>query len=221
MSNGFPGKPKILRGAFVEYGLSFPPLIVVFQFNPVQLSRNRSLSYAAPGGTELRRLHRQEKNLGDLQKLQVATVQEQTIAFDIRLDASDALDDENTVAEQFGISPQIGTLELMVLPKEESLLGSLVNLVSGSASGFSFTKIPRPPLVLFVFGRKRVLPVNILGLNVTETAFSADLNPIQATVSVNLTVIEGRNVPYQYSRAMTEAMSALNIADVADVVVPG
>ncbi len=26
--------PKILRGAFIEYGISLPPLFVVFQFNP-------------------------------------------------------------------------------------------------------------------------------------------------------------------------------------------
>lgn len=36
MSGGFKNKPKILSGAFVEYGLSIPPLIVVFQFNPAQ-----------------------------------------------------------------------------------------------------------------------------------------------------------------------------------------
>ena len=34
MADGFPNKPKILRGAFVEFGLSLPPLFVVFQFNP-------------------------------------------------------------------------------------------------------------------------------------------------------------------------------------------
>ncbi len=48
MPGGFPNKPKILRGAFVEYGLSLPPLVVVFQFNPLQLTRNRSLTYAVP-----------------------------------------------------------------------------------------------------------------------------------------------------------------------------
>ena len=45
MPDGFPNKPKILRGAFVEYGLSLPPLVVVFQFNPLQLTRNRSLTF--------------------------------------------------------------------------------------------------------------------------------------------------------------------------------
>ena len=39
-----------------------------------------------------------------------------------------------------------------------------------------------------------------------------------------MTVIEGQSMPYLYSKAMKEAMSVLNlanVADVANVVVPG
>ena len=69
-----------------------------------------------------------------------------------------------------------------------------------------------------------MLPVNINSMNITETEFSTDLNPIRATVAVNLTVIEGKNIPYMYSKAMKEAMSVLNLAnitDISDVVTPG
>ena len=240
MPSGFPNKPKILRGAFVEFGLSLPPLFVVFQFNPLQLTRNRSLSYAVPtppppppGSTAptsqvptrtLRQFHGQFSDLLDLQKQQLVTVQEQTINFDIRLDATDKLNDGDAITEQFGIAPQISTLELMVYPKDESLLGALVSSLLGKPKGFSFTRGANPPLVLFIFGRKRVLPVNINSMNITETEFATDLNPIRATIAVNLTVIEGKSVPYLYSKAMVEAMSVLNlanIADVANVVVPG
>jgi hypothetical protein len=237
--NGFPNKPKILRGAFVEFGLSLPPLFVAFQFNPLQLSRSRSLTFAVPtparpSGKDsttsqaptrtLRQFHGRFSNLLDLQKKQVVTVQEQTISFDIRLDATDKLNDGDAITEQFGIAPQISTLELMVYPKGESLLGSLVGSLFGKPKGFSFTRGSNPPLVLFIFGRKRVLPVNINSMNITETEFATDLNPIRATIAVNLTVIEGKSVPYLYSKAMVEAMSVLNlanIADVANVVVPG
>ena len=151
-------------------------------------------------------------------------MQEQTINFDIRLDATDKLNDGDAITEQFGIAPQISTLELMVYPKDESLLGALVSSLLGKPKGFSFTRGANPPLVLFIFGRKRVLPVNINSMNITETEFATDLNPIRATIAVNLTVIEGKSVPYLYSKAMVEAMSVLNlanIADVANVVVPG
>lgn len=238
MVDGFPDRPRILRGAFVEFGLSLPPLFVVFQFNPLQLTRNRALTFTAPGTMPpattsqsptapprtLRQFHAGASNLLDLQKQQVVTVQEQTIGFDIRLDATDHLDEGDTITEQFGIGPQLSTLELMVYPKDESLLGAAVGAVLGTPGGFSFTRGQNPPLVLFIFGRKRVLPVNINSMNITETEFSADLNPIRATVAVNLTVIEGKSLPYLYSKAMTEVMSVLNLvnaADLANVVVPG
>jgi hypothetical protein len=239
MTDGFPNKPKILRGAFVEFGLSLPPLVVVFQFNPVQLTRNRSLTFAVPtpppppGSAApasqaqtrtLRQFHGQFSNLLDLQKQQLVTVQEQSINFDIRLDATDKLNEGDTITEQFGIAPQIATLEQMVYPKDESLVGAVVSALFGKPKGFSFTRAANPPLILFIFGRKRVFPVNINSLNITETEFATELNPIRASVAVNLTVIEGKSAPYLYSKAMIEAMSLLNLANIAntaDVVVPG
>lgn len=239
MSDGFPNKPRILRGAFVEFGLSLPPLAVVFQFNPLQLTRNRSLTFSAPNiqnpvpgqvgqstapQRTLRDFHGQFSNLLDLQKEQLVTVQEQTIGFDIRLDASDKLDAGDTVTEQFGIAPEIATLELMVYPKDESVLAGVLSTLLGSSGGFSFTRSSNPPLILFIFGRKRVLPVNITSMNITETEFSADLNPIRASIAVSLTVIEGKSVPYLYSKAMTEAMSTLNLVNITDlgnVMLPG
>ena len=229
--SGFPNKPKILRGAFVEYGLSLPPLFVVFQFNPEQLTRNRSLFYSARSSGQttgrdgsLRDFHKQFVDLTDLRDAQVVDVQEESISFEIRLDASDKLDEGDTITEQFGISPQLSTLELMVHPKDESLIGQVIGSLLGSPGGFSFTCKPNPPLVLFIWGRKRVLPVNINSLNITEMLYSADLNPTRATASVSLPVIEGQSIPYMYSKAMKEAMSVLNLAnlaDIANVVIPG
>ncbi len=248
MPDGFPNKPKILRGAFVEFGLSLPPLVVVFQFNPIQLTRNRSLTYSVPnpppvapqvGGaaapgtqisvvrqTTLRQFHSREEfsDLTELQKRQIVTVQEESIGFDIRLDATDKLNDGDAITEQLGIAPQLATLELMVHPKGEGLIGQALDALLGSPGGFSFTKGENPPLVLFIWGRKRVLPVNINSMNITESEFSTDLSPIRASVAVNLTVIEGKSIPYMYSKAMKEAMSVLNLAnitDIADVMIPG
>ena len=153
MPDGFPNKPKILRGAFVEFGLSLPPLIVVFQFNPLQLTRNRALTFAVPamptpppaGRRRGRRPRSQPacaqfhdrvlRTCWTCRSNQLVTVQEQTIGFDIRLDATDKLDDGDSITEQFGIAPQLSTLELMVHPKEESLLGTAVERAAGQAEG--------------------------------------------------------------------------------------
>jgi hypothetical protein len=103
-------------------------------------------------------------------------------------------------------------------------MGQALGALLGSPGGFSFSRSANPPLVLFIWGRTRVLPVNINSMNITETEFSAVLNPVRATVSVNLTVIEGKSPFYLYSKAAKEAMSVLNLAhlgDITDVVIPG
>lgn len=240
--------PKVLRGAFIEYGLSIPPLFVVFQFNPVELSRNRTLSFgprngaapappsaagegAAPatvrsGGRALREYHERTEDLLDVRDGQHVDVQEETISFDIRLDATDKLEAGDPIAATFGVLPQLATLELMVHPKADSLLGAAVDALLGldDDAGFSSSRKPNPPLVLFIWGHKRVLPVNITSMNITETEFSTLLDPTRATVSVSLTVIEGSNPFYTYSKIAKEVSSVLNlanIADVANVVIPG
>ncbi len=231
MADGFQNRPKILRGAFVEFGLSLPPLVVVFQFNPIQVTRNRSLTFAVPTGAQagdarqsLRQFHARHDSLTEVRDLQQVTITEEAIGFEIRLDASDKLNEGDTITEQFGIAPQLATLELMVHPKGESLIGKALGALLGSPGGFSFTKGENPPLVLFIWGRKRVLPVNINSLNIAETQYSTDLNPVRASVTVSLTVIEGKSLPYLYTKAMKEAMSVLNlanVADVANVMIPG
>jgi hypothetical protein len=251
MSDGFPNKPKILKGAFVEYGFSLPPLFVVFQFNPEQLTRNRSVSFFAPGGradavtepdaegeaatrsgssgrcNSLRELHRREfedeDDLLAIRSAQQVNIEEETISFDIRLDAGDDLNDGNIIAGEFGILPRLSTLELMMHAKSDSILGNLTGLL-GSGGGTSFSNMERPPIVLFIWGYTRVLPVNLTSMSITETEFNTHLAPTRATVNVGMTVIEGKSVPYTYSKVLKEAMSVLNLANVTDlaqVVVPG
>lgn len=250
MGDGFRNKPKKLRGAFVEYGLSLPPLIVPFQFNPEQLTRSRSLNFSGedveqesapvPGETEdslrmrtmqrqqsLRETHQNYDDLLDVRDAQQVSVQEESINFELRLDAADELNDGDLIAGYAGVAPRLATLELMVTPKEDSVLGAALESVVGdllSGSGFSFSQREKPPMILFIWGPTRVMPVNINSMSITETEFNTLLSPVRATVSVNMAVIEGPNPLYKYSTAAKEVMSLLNlanIADIADVVVPG
>ncbi|NIM18418.1 MAG: hypothetical protein GTO45_41085 [Candidatus Aminicenantes bacterium] len=248
MIGGFRNKPKILRGAFMEYGVSTEPLLVVFQFNPVQLTRNRSLTFTAPNeavtappsGTETReegtsgtrtsqqatsqaagslRNYHKDNELMDIQIGQRVTLQEESISFEIRLDATDQLNEGDPIAGLWGIAPQLSALELMVYPKAETVFGADL----GSSGGHSFGKEENPPMIIFIWGEDRVLPVNINSMNITETEFNTQLSPIRATVSVSLTVIEGKNAVYAYSQAMKEInamMNMANMADVGNVVIP-
>ncbi len=222
--SGFSNRPKILKGAFVEYGLSIPPLIVAFQFNPETISRDRSNSFYIPGDSAKKAVSFEYfQKFVKLKKVREGQHVEfglETISFDIRLDATDKLDKGNPVTQQFGIAPELSTLELMMSPKTDSL--AVAELI-GLSEGHTFTGNEKPPMLLFIWGRKKVLPVNLTSMKVKEEEFSTDLNPLRATVSVGLTVIEGPNTAYQYSKAMKEVMSALNLAnitDVANVIIP-
>lgn len=220
--NGLSNQPKILKGAFVEYGISIPPLIVPFQFNPESISRDRTNRFNVPGKNEevSREYHQDFDDLSKIRNAQDVKFGSETISFDIRLDATDKLDEGDPITQQFGIAPQLSTLELMMYPKTDSL--ALAELV-GIAEGHTFTGTEKPPMILFIWGRKKVLPVNITSMKIKEEEFSTDLNPIRATISVSLTVIEGPNAPYQYSKAMKEVMSALNLAnmpEVANIIIP-
>lgn len=228
--SGFANQPKILRGAFVEFGISLPPLIVVFQFNPLTLTRTRTATPVVPASQKSSRSTQSAglvdalvqggaSSLVKFRNGQTLNIAPEKISFDIRLDATDKLDQGDTITEQFGITPQLSTLEMMMLPKSQSLLGGAVSsLLGASASRFlCLESMQDPPIILWVWGRKKLLPVNILSLSIKEDEFSVDLNTTRAVVSVQLEVIEGPNLPYLYSKAMQEVMGALNLANIGDL----
>jgi hypothetical protein len=237
MSVGFTNQPKILHGAFVEYGQSLPRLSVEFQFNPEKISRKRSLSFSGTGShqgpegesgtdqamkaaTSIRDFHGEYEDLIELRDAQQVSVQPETISFEIRLDATDKLNEGDPITEQLGISPQLATLELMTHPKQESRLAAFL----GKTPGFSYSVKDNPPMILFIWGRKRALPVNINSFDITETEFNANLDPIRATVSVSLTVIEGPNQTYLCAKAMREQSAVVNLrstVNIAHMVIPG
>ena len=227
MSGGIKNQPKILRGAFVEFGISLPPLLVVFQFNPETISRTLSASVREPQTPQGQRTSQNMSLLSavsgsslvsDIRRGQTLTVNRETLSFEIRLDATDKLDEGDKLTELFGVAPQLSTLELMMSPKNQSLMGGLVSsLFSGSKSYAFGDEKKNPPVILFIWGRKKILPVNLTGMQITEQQFSTSLNPTRAVISVSLQVIEGPNAPFLYTRGLREVMSLLNLSKVADI----
>jgi hypothetical protein len=172
------------------------------------------------GNLTLRDFHQRHEfsDLNKLREAQQVSIDPETLSFDIRLDATDKLNEGDTMTELFGIAPQLATLERMVEPKSEGVIGKMLDrLLPGE---FSCTGTKKPPLVLFIWGRKRVLPVNIDSMQITETEFSTDLDPIRATVAVSLTVIEGPNAAYLYSQGIRNTMSELHQARLVASTLP-
>lgn len=235
MSGGFSNKPKILKGYFLDHDIfSFPPLLVPFQFNPEEITRKRSVQYSSPVNTalasatgeaapvqSLRELHQRTSSLDRIQKSQQVAVQEEEISFDIRLDASDATDAADPLAVATGVDTQLSALEMMLHPKGERLLAKLLMRRS---RGFRFSRPSNPPLILFIWGVNKIMPVNITSMSIKEIHHNVLLYPTRAVVSVSMTAVEGPNMVYSIHKAKTEVSALLNLWNVAkhfaDLIVP-
>ncbi|HEX7048853.1 MAG TPA: hypothetical protein VF188_01475 [Longimicrobiales bacterium] len=215
----FPIRPKLLRGAFIEYGLSLPPLAFVFQFNPETLTRGRSTKHApgedgAGGAGETGCQDRSEAQ--ERSALAQVSVGTETIGLTLQLDATDDLDAGDGLTQKFGIGPQLSVLELMIYPKTDQLFGFPIGNLVGGSDQFGAARAKTLPILLFVWGRKRVMPVIMTNLQITEQEYFPDLNPKRAQAVVQLQVLEGFNPPYLYSHAWRIALGAMNLANIGD-----
>jgi len=208
---------KLLKGAFVEYGLSLPPIAFAFQFNPETLSRGRTASYTPAGAEGSGGAGCREGSEAQQRScLAQVTVSEETIGLTLQLDATDDLDDGQALPREFGVEPQLSALELMIYPKTDQLFGFPIGNLLGGTDQFGAAQAKTIPILLFIWGRKRVMPVVMTSLQITEQEYFPDLNPKRAQAAVQLKVLEGFNPPYLYSHAWRIALSAMNLANLGD-----
>jgi hypothetical protein len=201
-----------LKGAFLQFGaklLGALPSIVVFQFNPAQVSRTPSL-VTPPQSPD---------NSGKVDSLQQPSQPSETLSFTLRVDATEQLAAGNPIARINGVLPVLSALELLMLPQSSS-----INLFGSGSGPFQF-----PPAklstVLFFWGTFRILPVAITSMNVTETEYDTILNPIRADVSINLSVLQPAQLAgdtlaqgaYSFSQNIKQVMAALNTATSAQI----
>ena len=171
----FPGSPKVMKGAIVGVD-PFNPLasVIVFQYNPDTLKRNLTARTPNPGG-----------NVDKGEVMRLAGPPEETIQLDIEIDAADQLEHAEATATTMGVYPALASLEMLLYPKTLAVIANEVLLQLGVIEVVP----PEAPLTLFVWGPKRVLPVRLTSFSITEQAFDTGLNPIRASVSLSLTVL--------------------------------
>jgi hypothetical protein len=171
--SAFPGSPRLIKGALVGVGLMGAlESTVVFQYNPDTLTRRLEPRSAKPDGEK-----------GDVTRL--AGPPKETITVSVEIDATDQLEDGNALAVATGIGPTLAALELMLYPKSSLVVANTVM----SALGTIEVLPAEGPLILFVWGPTRVLPVQVTGLSITEEAHDTLLNPIRAKVELTLMVL--------------------------------
>jgi hypothetical protein len=119
------------------------------------------------------------------------------ITFTLALDATAA------GTNQLGIYPMLSALELLL-----------------------YVAADPPPLTVFVWGNRRILPIRLIELQVKEQAFDAALTPIQAELAVTLQVLkaadlaagsEGRRLWDAHVLVMQRLASELPPATLADL----
>lgn len=202
-----------LKGAFLNFGaglLGGLPNIVVFQFNPGQVTRTPAIAQQPrPCGPT-----------GKSNSLEQPCQPAETISFSLRLDASEQLAQSNPIAASSGILPTLSALELLMVPRSQ--LSIDLSALSG-APGSHQTPPTTLPTVLFFWGPFRLLPVTVNSLSITETEYDTLLNPVRADISVSLQVLQEAQLTgdkigmgaYNYSQGVKEVMAALNLANAA------
>lgn len=199
--------PHILKGALVTVNpASATPQVIAFQYNPATL--RRTLSPQMVGGEENDRS----------QAVRFTGAPVQTLSVDVDLDAADQLNKNEATAVQYGIYPQLSALELLVYPSISQINHNQTLLASGTLEVAPLAA----PNTLFVWGAQRVLPVRLNRYSIIEELFDARLNPIGATVSLSMRVLNysdlaSNNPEYNqfvaYQRSLvTMAKSALSNA---------
>jgi hypothetical protein len=169
--------PRLVKGGLVqldpESGRTLR--VIALQYNPDSVSR--TVQVQATGETG-----------GDRsQALRIRGAAAETLKVEAEIDATDRLEhpDQNATAVSRGIHPQLAALEGLVQPSSEALQAN----EALSRSGVLEVLPIEAPLLLFVWGANRVVPVRITDLAITEDAFDANLNPIRATVSLGMRVL--------------------------------
>jgi hypothetical protein len=214
---------KVAKGAFVQLVrnvVGVIPNIVVFQYNPDRLTH--ALTPWNPFETD-------QTQRG----AQAPTVQpfnpRETFTLAIELDAADDLEDGNPVTAVAGIADRLAALKKLTLPSQ-GLLGDLIASATALAGGGATAQAQRPtvPIVLFVWGPGRILPVRITSFSVEETLFSPTLYPLQAKVTLGLEVLtpdvfkcqrdptaDLAVAAYNFTKVQEDALAVANIANSA------
>lgn len=173
---GFSQSPRLKKGALVVLlDPSSISQVILFQYNPESLTRTLRANYQQTG----------DGGSSTGEPLGLKGPPSEAIQLEVELDAADQLERNLPSAVAVGIYPALAALEALLFPSAAKVIADEVLLNAGILEVVP----PKMPLVLFAWGPKRVLPVRLSGLSITEQAFDPELNPILAKVSLSLDVL--------------------------------
>jgi hypothetical protein len=204
-----------VKGMLFEYGLSVPPLALIFDFNPQQISRSRTVTIKmgeAPGNRTGYDFLSPLDTPRDAQGVEQAA---ESFSIDILLDATDKMNEGDPIAAAFGVQPQIDTLRSMVEPKSQGPMGlqTLAALAGGGGGGGgrAFERQETASVLIFAWGLQ-LMPVFLTGVTQKEALHLPNLLPYRAEMGLTMQVIESNNPFSNAEKVRQTAMTALNAA---------
>ena len=96
----------------------------------------------------------------------------------------------DTTVQDNGIAPMLAAMETLVYPDSALITSEDQALANGAIE--VAPKIA--PLVLFSWGKNRLIPVNLDTITVAEEAFDQNLNPVRATVTLAMSVLSASDL---------------------------
>lgn len=210
------------------------PNVTIFQINPETITHTWTAAAAAPA----------KEAGGD--PLAVKGLPGKSFSFTLFMDANDEIADAaiNPVAAGLatatGLYTRLAALEMLQYPLASAAAGLLGTVSSSvSASGVSLSvsvtaasnsSVPRMqvPVVLFVWGPQRIVPVRVKQLTITEKLYDTSLNPTHAEAQMTLDVltpdqlvwIQGpmkdiATIAYVYTQGLRQVHATANLANSA------
>ncbi len=182
MASELPFVPKLLKGALVVFESQKPgppPRVIVFQYNPEQLTRSLAHRAAPPDPGDV--------GAAREDSFRVLGPPVETINLSVVLDAADQLEEpeRNPEVAVAGLHPALAALELLLYPPSAQVM---VNRTLARAGRVQICPADLP-LTLLVWGKSRAVPVRLTSFSVAEEAFDPGLNPIQAKVDLGMRVL--------------------------------
>lgn len=209
-----------IKGFLVEYALSLPPLVLAFDFNPQTLTRSRSVTLTLGSTPATRGGYDFALPTETARVAQGVAVEPESFDIEILLDATDRMNDDEVIAREFGIQPELDTLRSMVEPKTQGPGGLQVLAGLGLGGTRAFQRSVTASVLLLVWG-SHVLPVFLKSVEITEAAHLPTLVPYRATVKLGVQVIEGNNPFYQVEKVRQVVGAALNTGRTAVSAIGG
>lgn len=197
------------KGALFEYGLTIPPLALVFDFNPQSISRSRTVTVKTGDAPGNRTGYDFLSPLETSRVAQGVEMAAEGFSIDILLDATDKMAAKDPIATRFGVQPQIDTLRSMVEPKAQGPAGVKTLASLGVGGSRAFERQETASVLIFAWGMQ-LLPVFLTGVTQKEVLHLPNLIPYRAEMGLSMQVIESNNPFFLADKVRQTAMTALN-----------